>query len=52
MHLKNLQLTSKNNNVTISLVNDKYVRKRGKNMAIVRENVRIEYDMITSVCEY
>ena len=45
-------MTSKTNNVTISLVNDKYVRKRGKNMAIVRENVRIEYDMITSVSEY
>lgn len=30
----------------------KYVRKRGKNMSIVRENVQIEYDMITSVSEY
>lgn len=34
------------------MVKEKYVRKRGKNMSIVRENVQIEYDMITSVSEY
>lgn len=35
-------------------INDKYERKRGKSMAIVRvrECVRTEYDIFTSVCKY
>ena len=48
----NLKLTYKINHDKIYLVKEKYVRKGGKNMFIVRDSVQIEYDMITSVSKY